>query len=374
MMRHFSEVYKLLLYGFCIVTLVIQGCQRKNNLGSEINEFQEFERKINLTGQVIHIDVDILKPQRMITVDSFLIIGEGRPDSIFTIFKTPNLEHLISFGNAGRGPDEFNGTWLTTSFTPVYSSDSRFAVANQSTNVNYYKISDLLNRNITPYYVSKPPPGIQTFQAMACISDSVIVGMPYGGMGGKTFLFKHDNTNNSLEHFKDYPIDFPNLSNDDRSNLFSCFLTVKKDNTKFALVYNNIGKIEIYNLTSNYPITIVYTNFPDIFENLDGLETNSLRVPRNSHVFSWQIKSSDSYIYVQVFGCEYEKISDGRGLRRSEIFDIHVFDWDGNSVALLKPDRFYEAYAIDPEDKYLYTIHPDSANSIMRYKLDFDIN
>jgi hypothetical protein len=368
----FSEVYLRLLFCCSIITVLFNGCYNKNNYSPHTIVFDKFDRIINLSGQSIQIDIDILKPKRIITVDSFLIVSQSLSDSIFSIFKTPNLEHLFTFGKLGRGPDEFIGTWLTTSFTPVYSSDSRFAVANRGTNVNYYKLSDLMNHNITPYYVSKPPPGIQTFQAMACISDSLIIGMPAGGIGGKTFLFKYDNTINRFEHFKDFPIDFPNLSNDDRSNLFSCFLTVKNDNSKFAVVYGKFGKIEIYNLTSSYPTTINYKNFPDIFENMPGLETNSIRAPNNSHVFSWQVKSTDSYIYVQVFGCEYERISDGRDLKRSEIFEIHVFDWNGNPIALLKPDRFYETYAVDPKDKYLYTIHPDSASIIMRYNLDFE--
>lgn len=370
MRRELISVSKALLYWSFVISLVLTGCRGNANIDSDTIQLDGFKRITNLTGQEIHIDIDILKPKRMIVVDSFLIICEGRKDSIFTIFKTPNLEHLTSFGNSGRGPDEFIGTWLTTSFIPAFSNNSQFAVANHNTNVNYYSIPDLLNFNITPRYVSKPPPAIQSFQALACFSDSIIIGAPFGGLGGSTFLFKYDNRTNNLSLFKEYPIDFPNLSNDDRSNLFSCFLTVKRDNTKFALVYSNFGKIEIYTPPSNKPITIEYKNFPDIFENMVGFNINSARLSRNTHVFSWQIKSTNKYIYVQVFGCEYDKISTGAGLRRSEIFEIHVFDWAGNPVALLKPDRFYDAYAIDSEDNYLFTVNPDSANVIMRYTLD----
>jgi hypothetical protein len=237
--------------------------------------------------------------------------------------------------------------------------------------VNYYRIRNILHGDYAPYRIEKLPPDVQALQAIAFFSDTLIIGMPFAGVNGSMFLYKYRIANKEFGKFRDYPIDFPNLSNDDRSNLFACKLTVKRDNSKFALIYSDIGKIEIFKLPFNNPFTIIYTNYPDIFENKVGLTTESTRRTSGTHIFSWEATSTDRFIYAKIFANEYDKISDGRDLIRSVIHEIHVFDWDGNPIIKLKPDRFYSTFAVAPDDKYLYTIHPDSSNTIVRYKLDF---
>ena len=321
----------------------------------------------NLTSQSLTIPPILLRPVKTCIVDSILIVAQSRPDSIYSIFQLPDCKYLMSFGIKGRGPNEFYNSNPGFTLAAVYSDQASFAVNNMRNNIQYYRINDIMQNILTPYKIEEFPSEMDGFQTIGYFNDTIIIVAPWRL---KTLLLKYHSINKKIDHFKEYPnvYSFEDLM--DLRNQYTGLITVKQDNSKFALAYVNKGVIEIYNINDTIPITVSYKDFPSLEDNL-GLRKDSKgrTFSKDEMIFCWDICSTNRYIYAKIYNDKYVNISDGKGLLTSYIAEIHVFDWSGKLIARLKPDFFYSEFNIDTRDRYLYTIDENVENVIRRYDL-----
>jgi hypothetical protein len=321
----------------------------------------------NLTSERLTIPPILLRPVKTCIVDSFLIVAQSRPDSIYSIFQLPDCKYLMSFGIKGRGPNEFLNSSHGFTLAPVYSDQGSFAVDNMRNNIQYYRINDIMQNYMTPYKIEELPSTMDGFQTIGYFYDTIIIAAPWRL---KMLLLKYHSINKKIDLFKGYPnvYSFDDLMS--LRNQYTGCITVKQDNSKFALAYGTKGIIEIYSINDTIPITISYKGFPSLEENL-GLRKDSKfsTFSKDEMIFCWGISSTNRYIYAKIYNDKYFNISDGKGLLRSYIAEIHVFDWSGKLVTRLKPDNFYTEFVVDKNDKYLYTIDENVENIVSRVDL-----
>lgn len=358
-------IMRNILYLFCIFCLLSSTKTASVNKDIVIDKLPAAKK---IESQILKVPPILLRPDGSCIVESFLIIAQRRPDSIFSIFKLPDCKYLLSFGNQGRGPNEFFNSPLGWTLKPVYSNQESFAVQNQLYNIQYYRINDIIKKNITPYKIEKIPTKLGGFRTIGYFSDTIIIGAPeYLDI----LLLKYYSNNKQIQTFKNYPNKYSVDDLNTLRNIYSGFITVKPDNLKFALAYGSKGVIEIYNINDSVPTTISYKDFPSLEKNLGLKKDSKYPMPHsnNQMIFCWGIKSTNRYIYARIYNDIYSNISDGKGLKRTYIPELTVFDWSGNLVTILKPDYFFTEFNIDNNDNYLYTIDNNIENIIRRYDI-----
>ena len=235
------------------------------------------------------------------------------------------------------------------------------------TKIQYYKITDVIDKNFEPYRIESLPPKLNGYRSIAYISDSLIIGAPYRG---NMNLFKFNTSTKKLETLKEYPEKFPLMDPEMMREVYGCALAVKPDNSRFALAYACIGIIEINDLKSGKAITISYKGFPSLEKNTGLTSTSISRKPNSDEqYFCANISATDKYIYASIYNEKCSKIFYKDGPNRTFIPEIHVFDWSGNPKVKIKLDDYYSLFDIDLMDKYLYTINDNIENKIERYDL-----
>jgi hypothetical protein len=353
-------------YGILLIFSLLSACTKTKPDNATIIVGQ-LPNISNLKSQILIAPPILLRPVKSCVVDSFLIVAQSRKDSIFSIFKLPDCKYQMSFGIRGRGPNEFMNSSPGFTLAPVFSDHGSFAVDNYRNNIQYYRIKDIMQYNLAPYKTEELPSDIEGFQTIGYFNDTLIVGAPFRL---NMLLLKYHSINQKVNQYKGYPDTY---SFDDLNNLrnqYSGFMTVKQDNSKFALAYGSKGVIEIYNVNDTVPITIAYEGFPSLEENL-GLHKDSEFSIFNKEkmIFCWGITSTNNYIYAKIYNDNYFNISDSKSMLTSYVAQLHVFNWNGKLMAVIKPEKYYTEFAVDKNNKYLYTIDENIENMIRRYDL-----
>ena len=96
----------------------------------------------------------------------------------------------------------------------------------------------------------------------------------------------------------------------------------------------------------------------------------TLPFDKNQLIFCWRVQATNKYIYARIYNDKYKNIVDGDGPLRSFIPETHIFDWSGNPVAAIKLNNFYDNFAVDLNDEYIYTVDSYTPNIIKRYDLN----
>lgn len=94
-MRVFVSVIIMLLFIQCHV----------ENKTIKINDVVPTD---TLISRSIDINENILMPTKIFAIEDKLVIFDHTKNDIFKVFKLPNLEFIFSYGNIGKGPDEFS--------------------------------------------------------------------------------------------------------------------------------------------------------------------------------------------------------------------------------------------------------------------------
>ena len=117
-------------YSIIVLLLFLISCSGNKEDYVHYIDINDFPKKISPKYEEYEVPPVLLKPSRLIIIDTLLLVYQGRPDTIFSLFKLPECSFITSFGIKGRGPDEFSLVF-PNSLGPVYGNQSiNFAVGN----------------------------------------------------------------------------------------------------------------------------------------------------------------------------------------------------------------------------------------------------
>ncbi len=363
---------KVVLIGqILIVTfncLLLVECNKSGKQDDVIKYISGFPAEVNLNPVKIKVSPILLSPSNMCISDTFLIVSQNADDSMFSIFGLPDCKLLYRFGKKGRGPDEFIYSYPFQTLGSVNVDEGVFAVNNNVSDFQFYRIRDLLNNNISPYKTGSLPSEYYNIRSMAYIGDSVIIAAPNAD---SINILKYNINSNKSTVISYYPDVFPKLHRDLKREVYGCLIKAKPDNSRYIVAYAHTGRIEFYNIKDKEPYKIlIYKDFPSLKDNT-GLNNSSTEwnITPEQKFFCGYLAASNKYVFLGILGAKNSEIFLKDGPNRSFIPEIHVFTWEGEPVTKIKLEKFFFLLAVDKNADYFYVIDDMIANEIRRYDL-----
>ncbi|MCC5905537.1 MAG: hypothetical protein JJU13_04990 [Balneolaceae bacterium] len=351
-----KSLINLLLFQFLMIIGVVCACGRVDT-GTELFEsIPALPVADTLSAHVISFEneTELLHPVRIVNVnDSYLVISDNRREGIFQVFNMPELEFLYSWGQTGRGPDEF----LIIPVTEINTSEENELILYEIglQQLRYYKVSDSAFINTDEKFLSHnrqidPLTHVQKLNNGYFVAD---YGTSFEDTNHEYIVLAPDQQE-AIFTFGKYPS--TELEGPERYFKYIKTNTASHDGSKFAAFY-------------------VYHNMFKIF-NSEGQKVQAKRVEdRNltneatisdSFLYSTLEWASDNYLYSLGWHAEREKISENPESFKTS---LEIWDWEGKPVYRASFDRAIHGFTVSENHGKLYGFTPLSLHEIYVYDL-----
>lgn len=340
-----SGLIKITLLFF--VLIIFACCNTKNVFNGEF-------RQVHLKNGIIElhetlVNVEELNSTDMLVVDTFMVmLSEHYDDKFLSIYNLNDLTFYGRFVSQGRGPNEC----LYLTIYPENQDDSTKIWMFDSPDIKVLDITNsvkqqtaVISKNIK-FSKSRLAHGVSSWYR---INDSLIVGKEvlYASPKENIRIIKYNlNQDTILEEFKMYN----NLFFNDYS-LFFGTLGVKKDGSRIVNSMLFFNQLNFYDFeeqrgfsVSTDPEPVGITEIPPV----KGQNVLSYNIRNHYYV---RLRITDDLIFVS-----YCRDKDHEMQKCSE---IHVFNWDGDFLYILKPEEKFGMYEIDEKNRRLYLYRKD---------------
>jgi hypothetical protein len=350
----------LTLYLIFFFSIILTCCTTHKQHREVIDNFP-----IEVTGvpEIIDIPSVLTKTDAIRITNNYLVaINIGSPrDSIFHVFQVPECKYLGKFGSIGKGPLDFVNPLTNTMGSTLNGIHIIDNMVFKDIRIDYTK-------NILSYTVNKNPlPGkLLIINGIIFLNSSTLIGHTTNSFIKKE-LFSYNMTDKSIQQFSDYP-DLYKSSNIKSSSLYSLFLkhiAAKPDGTKFATLYDHFKQLKIYSTVKNELVHDV--TFKDSPEQKIEVRTEGTINTSMSYSFYLDMYATNKYIYGLYLGKKPDEINTDPTVNTDT--QMHIWDWKGKPIALIKLKNTEFRIAVDANDEYFYTISPYHENALYKYDL-----
>ena len=311
---------------------------------------------VELTSTSNTIDATLLYPAKMFIKGNKLFIFEPLEREMFKVFDFPSLVHLYSFGDRGRGPNEF-----ATPFgnDEIIDNDTDLIEIFDSDQIKFVNISDSL-----PYIQSKIsiPVFKMPINRLRKMNDSLYYHTNWFDGDMENEFTRLNVLTGVRTYFSPYPNWVKNLKTTDEK-------------------YLTYSKASGYSFTHKM-IVAFYYHYPVVkFIDFDGKVVKEIHVntpksnfnipdTENNLFFVEFFAITDNYIYVMWFeGKPKKEILDNPENFKPEML---VFDWEGNIEGRYRLDKPIAVFAISEKTNKIYGVplpEEDVINVIYEYDL-----
>lgn len=308
-----------------------------------------------LTSVSISTDADLMIPGKIFIKGDRLIVFEKLSKNMFKVFNLHSLKYLYSFGDIGRGPNEF------------ISVENNDIIEN---NTKFIEIYDVAKLKLVDFSDSA-----------AYITSEIPISLQY-----------LKNPINRLKKINDSIYYFDNIFEGDHKSEFTRLNIYSGVRTYFSPYPDWINELEspqqkytAYIKSSNYnsfynEMVVFYYRFPVIrFLDFSGnvikeihINTPSSKFPdlykNNKLYFVESSFLTDEYIYVLWVDKSKNEVEMDPGNFKPEIL---VFDWDGNIAGRYKLDQPIISFTLSEETGKIYcTSFPEGEDNNKLYVYD----
>ena len=310
---------------------------------------------VELTSTPVSVDVDLLIPGKIFIKESKLIVFEQLPKNMFKVFDLHSLKHLYSFGDIGRGPNEF----ISVGSDDIIENNTEF--------IEIYDAEKLKR--------------IDFKDSSAYITSEIPISL----LHLKNPINRLKKNNDSIYYF-DNIFEGDLKSEFTRLNLHSGVRTYFSPYPDWIKEINTQQKYTTYLKSSNYNsfydvMVVFYYRFPVIrFLDFSGNVKKEIHINTHRSKFPdlfkdnklYFVESSfltDEYIYVLWVGKSKNEVEKSHDNFKPEIL---VFDWDGNIAGRYKLDQPIISFTLSEETGKIYcTSFPkeEISNKIYVYDL-----
>ncbi len=332
-----------------LTILFLTSCGTKNEKDSIIVD--SFPINTKLIGTVVKIPVNILSPSGICIIDDKLVVYDNVKNDLFKVFKLPNLDYLFSWGNIGRGPDEF-----------IFIDGNYFrAFKNELELVDHGRLKRLLinSDGLSTKSVIKLPQLQNPINHLQRINDSIYISDNIFTDGEFEHFLINVNTNKIIRKFGKYPDDGLNIKNNvEKYQIYSKSNISSLNGEKFVVFYMYFNRIKIYN--SQGEIQKI------IFLRDEEIKKYSVENRDNNPMYFAIPYATEKYFYVLRFNQTEDEIFKNIDNFKPELL---IWDWDGNPVAQCKLDKPVIYFAVSEKFKKLYGTNLMKENEIYVFDL-----
>lgn len=359
-------IYSLL----AVLFLVILSCSKS----SDFAEYKFFPKELIIADELeeMPISVDLFLTWEMTATDSLLFILLSKGDELVKIFDIQTLEYLGGFGRQGEGPNEFfvayqNGFHIYEGKT--LSMMDRVSI--RTVPVTIERNSE--NGKVVKYTLEEAqrhrlPSTMIPLLEGSLLNDSTVMGLNQIDENSQFITYDFINKKINYSHLF-APIDIKAIPFE-KAHWLNSFVKVSRDHSKIVMAYEKLPLMRIIDLKGSEKDEVFVKTEDEILKNLIT-DLEGYPIKSNSMVnYYHDVELSDKYIFA---GYYKQEISYNDNHEAQRVYytgrEIHVFDFDGNTITKIKLEDWMKQFAITPNSEFLYFPHPEKENSIFRYKL-----
>lgn len=339
--------------------LLLCGCRGSDN--TETITIDKFPISKRLKGEFLILDTTPSCPNKITLIDTLVILKNMKwscDNAYFYVYHRDDLSFLGSFGNEGRGPEEFTnpklsgqaelndkmiGIWI---YNPV---DRELRLINIGESCRQSNTKTV--QTITAPSDAGAPLSIFHLKNNELVGTSI-------SRNGRLFYQRGDK--NTIEWVQYAPsVKRAPFDPDQLHNLYSNTTRIKPDGTRIVAALQLFKRIDIFDSKTNLLLTIAFEDSPEDPEFFTNSENP---VPDDLMIYYTDLYLTDNYIYALNSNVT-QKIASAE--INNDLSEIHVFSWEGAPTALYKLDRFIGSFVVDEKNQAILgiTIPEDKTNN-----------
>lgn len=315
---------------------------------------------VELRGRVLTQGDYLAQPGRVLRVGEHLLVLDRAADSVLHLISARDGSRLRSQGRQGAGPGEYQGAW---SLAPDFRDpESAWAYDIALTRFTRVPVAGNTSIHRDPEIITLSPELLPTQPLW--ISDSVFVTPNFSPRGRLLFF---DRRGHLLRAGGVLPTDSRGTPESVLQQAWVGRLALRPDRQRMVLVTQYADQVELYRADGS-PLRQVRGPFrfdPRFtVADLQGFKTmSSDESMRHGYV---DVTVTDDRIYALFSGRTREAFGGDASFGRY----VHVFDWDGQLVKVLKLDRDLISVALSADRRRLYGASHNPEPAIMSFDLD----
>lgn len=315
-----------------VVIYLSSCCSRIDNYLIDIDKIDGV-----IIGQKEYLDIiNNQCPVDMIFMDSLFIFRSYCEKYYFHIYEYPEFTHLKSFGEQGKGPDEF----LEGNITHGHKIDD-----------NSIWLVDLNNRKFKKADVSEGtvkktilmPKEIGAPVNVSVISDNLIIGKSLSEYLGSFFIYDIEEDriieNNNVPRIR-FKVTEPK-----KNFIYSNTIRVNEYNSRIVVAYDFFGQIDVFdfNLNKAFSIKINHGQKQANWNKVEDYE-----VPFGAWSYFNDLQTTDSYIFALYNN--YQVTEDLTiDIKYSNTSIILQFNWNGELINKFIIPELIDKFLVDSE-------------------------
>lgn len=303
----------------------------------------KFPLSYNITWEdlsIIHTPPVLLAEMSIVSNKDYLLSFNALNDTIFRVFKLPELEYAGSFGIQGRGPREF-GMFQPTALLDGFliPNSGKFTIVSFNPDERITDKSFLITKNI------RLPGEFHLPNNAMILNDTLLCVKSYES---KMQLQCVNPNTNKIYHLIEYPKYYPNAPISTNTIIYSGSKSLSPDRKYIAIAYNRLPLVQFFSaegkLLRETFIDEGYRQKRDV-QFAEGSVTNL----RDLYSFYGRTRSTNRYVYS---GYVVRTFTNNQRTTYTSS-QIHIFNWKGEPVLKLiapKEMLFEPSY----DDRWIY--------------------
>lgn len=322
-------------------------------------EYKRFNKTATITEKdliPIQIPPVLLAENAVAASPEFLVSMNWSNDTIFRVFKLPEVEYLGSFGIKGRGPREFSLS------RPVASTEGiiipnlvRFDL------ITFDKSKKVTDANFIIKKTYKVPGSFSPTKNPMIINDTMICAENNSLSFDKQVTCFNPKTGR-IYHIIDYP-NFYNAPLSTNRILYNSGIASTHDGKKIVICYTRFPLVQIFDVEGN-KITEVFINEGPPQERRITFAEGSVTNQNELYAYYSIPRITKNYVFISY---RVRKLSD----KKSEFFtepQYHVFDLNANPILKISLPVGYNPIP-SYDEKWIYFINNKYEDKIFKYPL-----